>query len=694
MEQLLSTRHPIQDLRDIVTIEEAVVSSQSDDFPPPKTIGPNVSKLWKSAFKASTSINYKLDLQSLRFSRAIINNRLNDAQQALIQLKVLQPKNRVLYMAHAAITQLLSTSNEDLQARLAFSLARKAVTDLFDEDKSLDCRVPGQVFAVQGSTKDLEGIRDRPFKDSKQVYDALREHVKPEINGLSKARGSEDPSKVHPLEWLLDEVQSLKRQFAELVESSAGIEAIIAFSANAIRLFNTASTSLLEDRRRVKVDACLLSVSGRVRLFEQSNEQRYLLHAALLAETLLQQDPHIHEARLILVYLYMRLGLGSLALHMFHSLNIKEVQYDTVGHALFTRLSHIHPFSTPLTWSKSVEPFERASHALKFYERCEDKLAENEASVLSSGQTGMIFDLQQLRDSLRSSLSRRIIHIEQRRLSRLVGTRELSAEDISRMGPRKTANWLEVVDNRDFAATFDYGYNVEKVLHGSNGIVSSKNWILFALAADSAWCLASGLATPVIDITKLVEELENVTININRLQIDNTGSCSRGMRDTEYLAGDLACQVLRMLLNLTTSPPELSNDIITVRRSVDRLNIDDLLKTSDAFTEHLVDLYAYTDVLRIVVKACDFINKQTKASSEEVTQVAGLAKDYCAAIQKFAQQRAETINAASIKPLLKQDTEIWDAIKLFGEDDTESFCESVVQSAQDGWQGLPKIKLA
>ena len=110
-------------------------------------------------------------------------------QQTLIQLKALQPRNRVVYMAHAALTQMLSTSNEDLQGRLALGLARKAVTERYDEDQSLDCRVSGQIFAMQRSKKDLENIKNRPFKDSKQVFDALRALSDGDATG-SEATGS------------------------------------------------------------------------------------------------------------------------------------------------------------------------------------------------------------------------------------------------------------------------------------------------------------------------------------------------------------------------------------------------------------------------------------------------------------------------------------------------------------------------
>ena len=136
--QLLSCQPPIRTLEDISLVEDTVLQAHKDVYPPPSSAGPEVAKLWDQVCKSATNINHRLDLLSLRMSRAIIDSRLLDAQQSLIQLKAVAPKSRVFYMAHAAFTQLLSTSSDDLQSKLALSLARKAVNEKFDDDKRLD----------------------------------------------------------------------------------------------------------------------------------------------------------------------------------------------------------------------------------------------------------------------------------------------------------------------------------------------------------------------------------------------------------------------------------------------------------------------------------------------------------------------------------------------------------------------------
>jgi N-terminal acetyltransferase B complex non-catalytic subunit len=692
LDQLLAIQPPIQDLQEIINIEEAVISSQKDEYPPSKTVGSQVSKLWETAFKSSSSMNHKLDILSLRFSRAIINNRLADAQQSLIQLKVLQPKNRVLYFAHAAVTQLLSTSKDDVQARLALGLARKAVKEGFDAEQGLDCRVPGQIFAVHGVESDLDRIVGGRFGESKQVYDALRRRQKRSSNGVLAEGEVGGLGKAAVLEPLQAQVEEEKMFFKELIRSEAKTEDVVAFTAKAIRLFNQAYKASTDDRRRVKADACFVAISGLVRAFEQTKDTSYLLTSAYLAERLVQAHEHIHEARTILVYLYMRAGLGSLAIRMFESLRVKEIQHDTVGHALFTRLSLAHPFGTGPTKKDTIEPFKKASKALEVYIRSEEKLAESEAGILSHGQTGMIFDLQELRDSLRTSLARRIIHLEQRRLDRMLHSGY--GQDITELGPRVTANWIAISDNRDFAATFDYGYNVENVIHGNDKGVPGEQWVLYALATDAAWCLSCGKEAPVNDVETLLGRLQPPELDIDRLHIDTDGASEAGMYNSEHLAGNLACHVLKLLVDLRSDEPKLNDKVEAVRLAIEKLDMKGLVEAEHIFPERLVDCYAFIDVLKVVVKACGSVRERASGHEKEIEALRVHARKAFEEIQRCAQDQMTKVAAGDVKALMRKEESISDAIADFGSGSLDKFCESIAASAREGWEGVAKIKLA
>jgi N-terminal acetyltransferase B complex non-catalytic subunit len=490
---------------------------------------------------------------------------------------------------------------------------------------------------------------------------------------------------------MLAEIEALKKQFRELVEASAATGPMLQFAKNAIRLFYAAESSLVEDRRRVKPDACFLSISALIRVFEQTRETSYLLQSAYLAKTLLLQNEHIHEAKVILIYLYMRLGLGSLALRMWHDLSIKEIQHDTVGHVLFTRLSLTHTAATKLDKKKQIDPLERLSHALGVYSRHEEKLAETEASVLSHGQTGMIFDLQELRDSLRSSLTRRIIHLERTRLGRLLNSS--AKDDLSKTAPSITADWLCFTDTRDFATTFNYGYNVERVLQSINGAIPRRRWLLYTLALEQAHLLAAGPTSaqkPVVDIDSLVEEFEKLDTDMKSLRLDDDTGLGVEMRDSEYLTGDLACQVLKIL---TPSHAKLVDGLAAVKKGVGRLNVEALVQNSDALAETLVEHCLYLDVLQLVVKTCRWVEEQEGGEEVEVNDLVELCKAHQKSILAHSKEQAKRVKAADVREALARDLGVSEGLMLFGEGSVKSFCDSVAESAREGWAGLAKVDL-
>lgn len=678
LDQLSAAQPPLRDLRELVPIEACVVEANKNVYPPPRSAGPVVAKLWDTAFKLTPSPQEKLDILSVRFSRAVIDKRIADAQQTLIAWKSFQPKDRSAYMAHAAYTQLLSTSKEDIQSRLALGLARKAVNEKFDDEKGLDCRVPGQIFALQRAEKDLESIRERAFKESKHVYDALKlsEPVMTD-SADSEKNGVVDMTKLPPREWLIAEVGELKVEFAKLIETSASVENLANFVAGVIRLLHKALTSLDLARSRSAADACFLAVSGLVKIYTITEEDHYLLKAAYTAEKLLRFNEHVHEARLVLVYLYMRLQLGSLATQFFDSLSIKEIQHDTVGHTLFTRLSVTQPFRTALPSRDWFEPHERTYRALGIYGRHEDRLSEMEASVLEHGQSGMIFDLNELRGTLRSSLARRLILLEHRRIARLTG--KGFGKKTSEIGPRQLANWIDLKDNRDFNAAFDYGFNVEKALYGRGGNVPGERWLLYNLAADTASCLASKQVPLILDSEKLMEALA-ITGN------------EEPLAPAELLVGEIARHTLALLLAAKSAVVKQEH-IDTVDTAISALPIAALVSRTGTLVQNLSDHYIYTDALRIVIAGCHYLAELKVPLGTKALQ--DLARRLIGQLQNHAQSQIAALRVTDVQAQLTQgDDSLKEALQLFGKDGIQDFAELLVTSAKEGWEGVGRITVA
>ncbi|KAM0701238.1 hypothetical protein Q7P35_011599 [Cladosporium inversicolor] len=654
IDQLLAIQPSTRDLQELSLIEDAVVEHlQANSFPQPLSAGPEVAKIWENAFKAATSTNYKLDLQSLRFTRAVFDNRLQDAQQALIQLKLLSPKNRVFYMAHAAVTQMLSTANEDLSSRLALMLAKKAVAEKFDEVKDLDCRVPGQIFAIQGKKEDVERVKGGRYGESRQVHDALREVKK--SNGEEALAGLKiDDAKFGTPEWLDATTAEMKARFSTLLKDGDKT-ALYSFAVETTETYRKAVQSIDQFRYRHVCQLIFLAISALVKIWEQHDEKDALLQAAFIGEMLLRNNQHIHEAKVILIHLYMRLDLATLALKHWDSLSVKEIQLDTMGHVFLTRLSITHPHKATTSTTRSNDPLAITTQALSMYVRCEQKLAECEANVLNNGQTGMILELHELRENLRLSLSRRIFSLEQRRLARFFRSPALDANAVH-VEPRLTAHWLDATkDNRDFAAAFNYGYNAERALHAPD---DAQAYILHSLAADTAWCLATGAVPPIKDTEALLQKLSEI----------------------EPATPSTSAALTTATLNLLKAPtPQTLTPLKSLLPSLP--------------SQSLKHTYLSLDAIRTLLAALKHIEQQHPKAlpKTELDALRKQADEGVAKLQANAKERARKASGQSVRAGFGAGEEggVWG---IFDGEEVGGFAGRVADAEGCGWDGVGRVK--
>jgi N-terminal acetyltransferase B complex non-catalytic subunit len=668
IDQLLAIQPSTRDLQEIALIEDAVVEHlQANAFPQPLSAGSEVAKIWESAFKAATSMNYKLDLQSLRFTRAIFDNRLQDAQQALIQLKLLAPKNRVFYMTHAAVTQMLSTGSEDLSSRLALMLAKKAVAEKFDEVKDLDCRVPGQIFAMQGKKEELEGIKSGRFGESRQVYDALREAKK--SNGEETLAGLKiDDVKFGTPEWLDATIAESKVKFSSLLKDSSDKSALYSFAAESTETYRKAIQSIDQFRYRHVCQLIFLAISALVKTWEEHNETDALLQAAFIGEMLLQNNQQIHEAKVILIHLYMRLDLVTLALKHWTSLSVKEVQLDTMGHVFLANLSTTHPHKATTSTSRNNDPLTITGQALSMYIRCEQKLAECEANVLNNGQTGMILELHELRENLRLSLSRRIFSLEQRRIARLLRSFPLDAAVIH-VEPRLTAQWLNAKDNRDFAAAFNYGYSPERALHTLYDKDAAETHILEALVADTAWCLANSALPPIKDTAVL---LEKVSSQPKTTAITTSPANTLSLATLYFLAAPTPQTLTTLTSTLATlalSPSQIQSDLKQTYLSLDAL------RTLIAALKHIEQQHQQQHIKTLPKSELDALRKTAEQGIVE--------------LQGYAKERSIKVSGQSVRGGFGKEGSVW---ALFEAEEVGRFAEGVADSEGKGWEGVGRVK--
>ena len=178
-------------------------------------------------------------------------------------------------------------------------------------------------------------------------------------------------------------------------------------------------------------DLSLLAAMGLIRFsgaWISGNEEQVpdtvLIRAAAILDRLLADSPHNYHALLLLVRIDLRLGAGSLALKTFSKLSVKQVQFETVAHNLFTRLSTIHPHSAPPIEGaeyKDFNPQSAFNQALYFYRTADITSSRNRSNGLDYGSYVNVEGTIALQKRLKQSICRRMYALDVRRMQRLVG---------------------------------------------------------------------------------------------------------------------------------------------------------------------------------------------------------------------------------------------------------------------------------
>lgn len=147
-----------------------------------------------------------------------------------------------------------------------------------------------------------------------------------------------------------------------------------------------------------------------------------LIRAAGILEHLLIDSPHNYEAILMLIRIYLLLGAGSIALRWFGKLSIKQMQYESVAHNLFTRFATIHPHPAPLIEGGEYKDFDAQVAfitALDFYRHASFTIKNSLIKGLDDGTYVNLDDTIELQKRIRDSICRRMWALDLRRMQRI-----------------------------------------------------------------------------------------------------------------------------------------------------------------------------------------------------------------------------------------------------------------------------------
>lgn len=179
-------------------------------------------------------------------------------------------------------------------------------------------------------------------------------------------------------------------------------------------------------------DLCLLSAMCFIKLALSNTEDSepisgakasYILQATALLEYALTHSQPNFQMSLLLIRSYYYLGCGSMAMHAYQRLGLKQVQLDTLSYTLFDRIStfHPHPFSHSVSDSSSYRtPMESLQKQQKMYRNSRDQISKNIWLSYKHGSYNSIFEIKEVSDTLSRTLSAATSVVESRKISSLV----------------------------------------------------------------------------------------------------------------------------------------------------------------------------------------------------------------------------------------------------------------------------------
>ncbi|TVY28955.1 Phagocyte signaling-impaired protein [Lachnellula hyalina] len=213
-------------------------------------------------------------------------------------------------------------------------------------------------------------------------------------------------------------------------------------------------------------DLCLLSAMCLFKLALASTEDSeplsgakasYVLQATALLEYALTHSQPNFQMSLLLIRLYYYLGCGSMAMHAYKRLGLKQIQLDTLSYTLFDRIStfHPHPFSHFVSDSSPYRtPIESLQKQQKMYRNSRDQISKNIWLSYKHGSYNSIFEIKEVLDTLSRTLSAAMSVVESRKISGLIPSKtESGASDggFDILPPNLEASESPFSDTNDYA---------------------------------------------------------------------------------------------------------------------------------------------------------------------------------------------------------------------------------------------------
>ncbi|EXJ65310.1 hypothetical protein A1O7_01651 [Cladophialophora yegresii CBS 114405] len=329
-------------------------------------------------------------------------------------------------------------------------------------------------------------------------------------------------------------------------------------------------------------EAALLAALAILHLQIQDPQHQQVLVAANILEIARSKFEDYYILTVLLVRLQAHLGLLSLAMQNFTKLSIKNMQWETVGHLILTRISTLHPGFNGV--AGDLEPLLAAETGVTVLENADMALVRGIREGLRFNSYSNIYNSAQMRSDIERSMNKQICAIEERRVSRWRGPQFDDATVLPPMDPSKA-----LVDKRDYSYMPSYSEDDRRMLESCHcGNQPKGGWVNAMVLCDNVTTyLKQDLVshtTPASAAYKNIKEFyERFSANTSM-----PTELEKEMTSSEVSTFDAATNMAQAIILLSEGQPGISGaskslpDIVAHIKSSITSELDSRRKDKDA----------------------------------------------------------------------------------------------------------------
>ena len=205
---------------------------------------------------------------------------------------------------------------------------------------------------------------------------------------------------------------ALKLKYNLLFEEDASVLRVLSFVSKALKLYSGAINDF-----SVAPQSALLAASALLRLAARSGIASYTMQACMILKTTCSQFNDYYPLRMLLLQVQLISGQIHLGMDNAIHLSIKNLQWETLGHFILTRISTLHPQQYG-QGEDTMSPLGVLDTALSVFKNSQKSLDRAIRDGLKYGSYSNVIDTVKLRDNLQTSIVRQLYRIEQRKCQR------------------------------------------------------------------------------------------------------------------------------------------------------------------------------------------------------------------------------------------------------------------------------------